>query len=113
MADTETKEKENEVVLEQFKRNLSHIQIDHEKTGPELTIGDTVLQFKAKPPVSALGTLIGDENRVNGMIGYIRKTLVPGQDEKFDALLDEIDIEGLSEILNALGEGYTSFPDQS
>lgn len=112
MADTD-KTKENEITFEQFKRNLDHIQIDHEKQGPEITVGNTVLTFKAKPPVSALGALIGNENRVEGMIQYISKTLVPGQLPEFNALLDDIDIEGLSEILSALGEGYTSFPDKS
>lgn len=110
---TTDKAKENEVVLDQFKRNLDHIQIDHELTGPEITVGNTVLVFKAKPPVSALGALIGNENRVEGMIQYISKTLVPGQLADFNALLDEIDIEGLSEILTVLGEGYTSFPEKS
>lgn len=111
MADTN--ETESEVVLEQFKRNLSHIQIDTKKVGPEITIGEHVFKFKTKPPVTALGVLVGDENRVDGMTGYIKRCLVDGQAEEFDALLDEIDIEGLSEILNVLGEAYTSFPDKS
>lgn len=110
---TTPKKTQDEAVLEQFKRNLDHIQIDHNQAGPEITVGKTVLTFKAKPPVSALGALIGNENRVEGMIQYISKTLVPGQLDAFGDLLDEIDIEGLSEILTALGEGYTSFPEQS
>lgn len=110
MANTKT---ENEVVLEQFKRNLDHIQLDHELAGPEITIGNTVLVFKVKPPVSALGALIGNDNRVEGMIQYISKTLVSGQLAEFNALLDDIDIEGLSEILSTLSEGYTSFPEKS
>lgn len=113
MATATDKTKESDVVLEQFKRNLDHIQIDHKAIGPEITVGKTVLKFKAKPPVSALGALIGSENRVQGMEDYIRKTLVAGQEEAFEALLDEIDIEGLGEILNVLGEGYTSFPATS
>jgi hypothetical protein len=107
------KTKENEVALEQFRKNLDHILIDGKKVGPEITIGDTVLKFKAKAPVKALAALIGADNRVQGMETYIRKTLVPGQEEAFDALLEDIDIEGLAEILNALGEGYTSFPEKS
>lgn len=112
MAEKANKEKENEIVLEQFKRNLDHILTDSTQ-GPEITIGDTVLKFKAKAPVSALGALIAHENRVEGMSEYIRKTLLPGQEDEFNALLDIIDVEGLSEILNALGEGYTSFPAKS
>lgn len=107
------KTKENEVALEQFRKNLDHILIDGKKVGPEITIGGTVLKFKAKAPVKALAALISADNRVHGMETYIRKTLVSGQDEAFDALLEEIDIEGLAEILNALGEGYTSFPEKS
>jgi hypothetical protein len=107
---TEAKDK---IVLDQFKRNLSHIQINTKDVGPEITIGTHVFKFKSKPPVTALGILVGDDNRVEGMVGYITRCLVPGQEEEFMALLEEIDIEGLSEILNALGEGYTSFPDQS
>lgn len=114
MATTDaTKEKESAVALEQFKRNLDHIKIDKTEVGPEITIGDTVLRFKPKAPVSALSSLIGSENRVEGMSTYILKTLEPGQEDAFVALLDEIDIEGLGEILNALGEGYTSFPEKS
>lgn len=105
------KEQEGEVVLEQFKRNLSHILGTGNK-GPEITIGDTVLQFKAKAPVTALASLINEGNRVDGMKEYIIQTLVPGQEEAFTALLDLIDIEGLSEILNVLSEGYSSFPEK-
>lgn len=111
MADTE-KSKESEVVLEQFKRNLSSILIGKE-AGPEITIGEHVFKFRAKPPVTALGILVGEENRVEGMTGYITRCLVPGQDDEFRALLEDIDIEGLSEILNVLGEAYTSFPEKS
>ena len=103
---------ESEVILAQFKRNLNHILIGT-VAGPEITIGDTVLTFKAKAPVTALAKLVGTDNRVEGMIEYIKLTLVPGQEEVFGALLDQIDIEGLAEILNVLGEGYTSFPEKS
>lgn len=106
------KTKESETTLTQFKRNLDHILIDHDKAGPEVTVGDTVLKFKIKPPVTALSALIGNENRVEGMVSYISKTLVKGQEEAFTALLEDIDIDGLAEILNALGEGYTSFPEK-
>lgn len=111
MADKDTTEET--VVLEQFKRNLDHIQIDTKKLGPEITVGPYVLRFKARPPVTALGTLVANENRVDGMTGYISKCLLDGQQEQFEELLEQIDIEGLGEILNILGEGYTSFPEKS
>lgn len=109
----EEKKLESEVVLNQFKRTLSHILIDAAAPGPEVTVGNVVLQFKQKAPVKALAALIGNENRVEGMIQYVRLTLVPGQEGDFEALLNDIDMEGLSEILNAVGEGYSSFPEKS
>lgn len=110
---TGDKTKEQEVVLTQFKRNLDHILLDHSKVGPEITVGDTVLRFKAKASVKALAALVGNDNRVEAMTDYIRQTLAPGQEEALDALLDNISLDGLAEILNALGEGYTSFQEKS
>lgn len=106
-------ESESKVVQDQFRRNLDHILIGSGDIGPELTIGDTVLRFKSKAPVKALAALIGDDNRVQGMITYILGVLQPGQEEAFTTLLDSIDVEGLGEILEKLAEGYTSFPAQS
>ena len=103
---------EGEVALGQFKRNLTHILIGSGK-GPELTIGETVLSFKAKAPVKALAALVSNDNKVDGMKQYILLALKKGQEEAFEAVLDDIDIEGLGEILEALGEGYTSFPEAS
>jgi hypothetical protein len=113
MAETKDKTQENEVTLAQFKRNLSHVLISKDEVGPELTLGDTVLTFKAKSPVDSLVDLVGMENRVAGMTSYIRKALKPGQDEAFSDILGNIDMEGLVEIVNALSEAYTSFPDKS
>lgn len=115
------KAKETEAVLGQFKRNLTHILISEQKEkgkpkkGPELTFGKIKLNFKVKPPVAALAHLIGDDNRVDGMRNYILGALVEGQaqEDLFTTLLNDIDIDGLGEILNALGEGYTSFPEKS
>jgi len=106
------KTQENEVTLAHFKRNLDHLGISA-GIGPEITVGDIVLTFKTQAPVSALAKLVGTDNRIDGMIQYIKLTLVPGQDEEFEKLLGIIDIEGLAEILNVLGEGYTSFPEKS
>jgi hypothetical protein len=103
---------ENEVVQAQYKRTLENIIIGNE-AGPEITVGDITLRFKKSAPVSALAALLANENRVEGMTQYLSKTLVPGQEELFTQLLDVIDIAGLAAVLDALGEGYTSFPDQS
>jgi len=104
---------EESVTTDQFRRNLDQIRIDPVAKGPELTIGDIVLQFKKKAPVKALAALVGTTNQVEGMLTYIRLCLKKDQEEKIEALLEEIDIEGLGAILNALGEAYTSFPEKS
>lgn len=111
MAD-ETNPLETETVLAQFKRTLDHLLIG-DGAGPEITVGDITLRFKKAAPVSALAALIADENRIAGMEAYLRKTLLPGQDDALTYLLDNVDIAGLSEILDALGEGFTSFPEKS
>lgn len=112
MAATADKTKETGVVLNQFKKNLDHILIDNKKVGPEITVGHTVLRFKPKASVKALAALVGGTNRVESMAEYIRQTLSSGQEEDFESLLEYIDLDGLAEILNALGEGYTSFPEK-
>lgn len=104
------KEAESSKIHEQFKRNLDHILIDAKEVGPELTVGKVVLTFRAKVPVKALARLISSDDRIGGMEEYIRKSLLAGQDEKLDQIMDDIDIDGLAEIVNALGEAYTSFP---
>ena len=98
---------------EQFKRNLDHILIDNSKAGPEITIGGSTLKFKSKVPVRALAKLINNEDRVQGMIDYISGSLTDGQDDALNAIVDQTDIEGLAEIVNQLGEAYTSFPAKS
>ena len=102
------------VQLAQFKRDLSHILIksDSAHMGPEITIGPYTLQFKEKVPVAALAELVGNDDRVAGMRQYIKLSLV-GDPTPFDEVLTQIDLEGLGEILEALGEGYTSFPAKS
>lgn len=112
MADAD-KTQESKIVQEQFRRTLDHIIIDASKVGPEITIGETTLQFKSKAPVRALAVLVGNPNRVEGMIDYLKMCLVKGQEEEFDAVLDDVDVDGLGEILSAVGEGYTSFQNPS
>lgn len=107
MADNE------DATIAQFKRNLDHIRINPVEAGPELTLGDITLTFKKKAPLKALVALVDSPNQILGMTEYIRLTLVKGQEEALETLLEEIDVEGLGEILNVLSEAYTSFPDQS
>lgn len=103
---------EAEVVQAQFKRTLERILIGND-AGPEITVGDVVLRFKTSAPVSALAALLANENRVAGMETYLRKTLLPGQDDALNQILDTVDLPGLAKILDTLGEGFTSFPEQS
>jgi hypothetical protein len=104
---------EESVTTDQFRRNLDQIRIDPVAKGPELTIGDITLDFRKKAPVKALAALVSSTDQVQGMLTYIKLCLKPGQEAALEALLEEIDIEGLGEILNALGEAYTSFPEKS
>lgn len=105
-----------EAVNGQFVRDLSHILIPETEEGdapkgPLITIGDFKLQFKERAPVNALGHLI--EGGLEGMRKYIGLSLEEGAKPDFEAVQNRIDIDGLGEILNALGEGYTSFPAKS
>jgi hypothetical protein len=110
---TPDKDKLNETVQGQFVKNLDHILIDPKAKGPQIPIGKTTLKFKNKPPVTALGTLVGEANQIDGMTGYIRKCLIKGQEDAFNEILENIDLPGLGEIMEALSEGYTSFPEKS
>lgn len=114
MAEKIEKPKEAEAVASQFKRNLDHILIGSE-AGPEITVGKWTLTFKTKGSVKATAELVGGENRVEAMKGYVRNNLVddPAVRAAFDELLSHIGIEGLGEIIAVLGEAYTSFPEKS
>ena len=110
-------EKKSAVILGQFKRDLSHILIHatadgEQPKGPLITVGSYSLQFKEKAPLAALVKLIDADNQVNAMRNYVLLCL-EGDPAQFEALLGEIDVDGLGEIMNALGEGYTSFPSPS
>lgn len=100
----------------QFVRDLSHILIPEteegkQAVGPLITLGSYKLQFKERAPVNALGHLI--EGGLEGMRKYVLLTLEEGSRADFEAVQNRIDIDGLGEILNTLGEGYTSFPAKS
>lgn len=116
LAATTTDTVKVEATTTQFKRDLSHILIheaegEEAQAGPLITIGKYNLQFKEKAPVNALGHLI--EGGLEGMRKYILMSLVDSAKPDFEEVQNHIDIDGLGEILNALGEGYTSFPAQS
>lgn len=105
-----------EAVNSQFVRDLSHILIPEteegeQPKGPRITIGTFNLQFKERAPVNALGHLI--EGGLEGMRKYIGLSLEDSSKPDFESVQSRIDIDGLGEILNALGEGYTSFPAKS
>ena len=100
----------------QFHRDLSYLLMDEategeEPLGPVITLGSYVLQFKQKAPVNALGHLI--EGGLNGMRQYVLLCLEDFSKADFQNVQNRIDVDGLGVILNALGEGYTSFPAKS
>lgn len=96
-----------------LKRNLSHLLISNStKKSPELTLGELVLHFKPKAPVTALAVLISEDNRVKGLQGYINLCLIPEDREDFVTLQDNIDLDGLNEIINALSEAYSALPTE-
>lgn len=104
-----------EVKLKQFSRDLSHILIHEtepgaEAAGPLLTIGTYQLQFKEATTVEALARLV--QGGIDGMRDYVLLSL-EGDPADFESLLGKITIDGLGEIINALGEGYSSFPAKS
>lgn len=114
---TEQEDAKAEAVLGQFKRDLSHLIIhatekDQKPKGPLIVVGPYNLQFKEKAPLSALIKLINSDNQISAMREYVELCL-EGDPLPFIELLDNIDIEGLGEIVGALGEGYTSFPAKS
>lgn len=102
---------------DQFRRDLSHILIqaaanDDSPAGPVIQVGIYELRFKAKAPVSALIALIRGEDRIEAMTTYLRQCL-ESDTGAIEELLSLTDIEGLSEIIGALGEAYTGFPATS
>lgn len=105
-----------EVKNAQFVRDLSHILIPETEegetpVGPLIVLGPYNLQFKERAPVNALGHLI--EGGLEGMRKYILGSLEDSAKPDFEKVQDRIDIDGLGEILNALGEGYTNFQEKS
>jgi hypothetical protein len=96
-----------------LKRNLSHLLISNStKKAPEFTLGDTKFHFKPKAPVTALALLISEDNRVKGLQGYINLCLIPEDREDFAVIQDDLDLDGLNEIINALSEVYSTLPTE-
>lgn len=115
-APTEDGDKKLEAQNAQFVRDLSHILIPEteegtDARGPLIVIGPYKLQFKVEAPVNALAHLI--EGGLDGMRQYVQLTLESASKADFETVEGKIGVNGLGEILNALGEGYTSFPAQS
>lgn len=101
----------------ELKRNLSHILASATDEGPELTIGDTILKFKPRVTFGAYTRLqagLNDEesDKFQVMVKYVKQLLASDPDE-FEALLDEIDVSGVGEIVGAISEIYAGFQQKS
>jgi hypothetical protein len=96
--------------LSDLKKNLSHFLISKDKVGPEIEFGDVTLKFRSAVPASAMVLLLGEDNRIDGLRGYIRETLVPESREDFEGLLESIPLEALNAIVEFLAEAATPFP---
>lgn len=96
-----------------LKVNLTHLLISASPDkGPELTLGATVLHFKPKAPVTAMAVLIGEDNRVLGLQGYISLCMIEEDRDDFFRLQDDLDLPGLNEIINKLSEAYSALPTE-
>lgn len=116
-ASSETANPKSEVKLVQFRKDLTHVLMhqtgEGEKAaGPLIVLGTYELQFKERAPLSALAELIN--GGLEGMRNYVLLSL-ENEDSRTDfaSIQNLIDIDGLGEIINALGEGYSSFPEKS
>jgi hypothetical protein len=95
-----------------MKRNLSHLRISAIKSdGPEIDFGDgAVLKFKPKIPTTAMAALVGEDDRIAGLRGYIRLSLTPESRSVFEDLLDDLPLDSLNAIVEFLAEASTPFP---
>lgn len=103
-----------EATTKQFRRDLSHILIDLEG-GPEIVLGEDVLRFKSAITLDALAELLSEtNNRLDAMRNYVNLALASEEDRQaFAKYSGRLDMDGLGEIINVLGEAYTSFPEKS
>lgn len=102
-----------ERALADLKRNLSHFLISTSAVaGPEIVFGETTLKFKSKAPAKAMAILLGENDRVNALKGYINECLVPESKKDFEELLSDVPLDALNAIVEILSEAYTSFPTE-
>lgn len=93
-------------------RNLSHILISRrsEDLIPAFTIGDTDYMIFPRIPADAIIRLTTADSTVVGMRDYILLNLgIPEQQEEFKSLMGQIDVEGLSQIIEEIVAKTTPF----
>lgn len=93
-------------------RNLSHILISRrdEDLIPAFQIGDTEYLIFPKVSADAIVRLVTAETTVVGMRDYILANLAkPEQKEQFRALMEQIDVEGLGQIIEEIVTKTTPF----
>jgi hypothetical protein len=106
-------------MLSNLKKNLSNLLISSQETnGPEIDFGpdsegnERVLVFKPRIPATAMEALIMDENRLRGLKTWITLTLKPESRDLFNELLDDLPLEALNAIVEAVTEASTPFPSE-
>jgi|GEM_PF-3673673 len=93
-------------------RNLSHILISRrdEDLVPAFTIGETTYLVYPKVPATAIVRLTTGGSNVAGMQDYVMSCLAkPEQRDEFITLMDNIDVEGLGEIIEEIVSITTPF----
>jgi hypothetical protein len=93
-------------------RNLSHILISRKESDliPAFTIGETDYLIYPKVSADAIVRLTTATTTVVGMRDYITTNLAkPEQREQFIALMEEIDVEGLGQIIEEIVAKTTPF----
>lgn len=93
-------------------RNLSHILISRREEDliPAFTIGETDYLIFPKVPADAVVRLVTAETTVVGMRDYILLNLAkPEQREQFSALMSDIDVDGLGQIIEEIVTKTTPF----
>lgn len=100
-----------------LKKNLAHLLISaQEEQGLELDFGpdadgnERVLYFKPKVPTTAMEALLNEQNRIEALKSYISLTLLPDSRALFAELMDDLPLEALNAIVEAITEATTPFP---
>ncbi len=98
-------------VEDKLKKTFDHILISAaEDAGPVVTLGGFDFKFKPKIPVVAIIEMQANDNNFRGMVEFVKKALIdPRQEADFESLLDNLDGDGLAEVVEWVIETTTGF----